>query len=37
MSIEDFAFWSENAYWVHSQMLMVQQTNSLGTLAGGAK
>lgn len=37
MSIEDFAFWSENAYWVHSQMLMVQQANSLGTLVGGAK
>lgn len=37
MSIEDFAFWSENAYWVHSQMLMVQQANAASVLTGGAK
>lgn len=35
MSDEDFAFWSENAYWMHNQMLMVQQANAVGALAGG--
>lgn len=37
MTDDDFAFWSENAYWVHSQMLMVQQANTVGMLTGGAK
>jgi hypothetical protein len=35
MTDEEFAFWSENAQWVHSQMLMVQQANSLSLLGGG--
>lgn len=34
MSVEEFAFWSENAYWMHSQMLMVQQANTLGMMGG---
>lgn len=37
MSDDDFAFWSENAQWVHSQMLMVQQANSLSLLGGGKR
>ena len=37
MSFEEFAFWSENAMWMHSQMLMVQQSNALGMLGGKAK
>lgn len=37
MTDDDFAFWSENAAWVHSQMLMVQQANAVGMLTGGAK
>lgn len=37
MSDDDFAYWTENAYWVHSQMLMVQQANTVGMLAEGAK
>jgi hypothetical protein len=37
MSMQEFAFWSENALWVHSQMLMVQQANSLGMLGGGGR
>nr|DAE12691.1 MAG TPA: hypothetical protein [Siphoviridae sp. ctOCb13] len=36
MTDDDFAFWSENAIWVHSQMLMVQQANTVGMLTGGA-
>lgn len=36
MSDEEFAMWSENAQWMHSQMLMVQQANTVGLL-GGAK
>jgi len=37
LSLEEFAFWSENAQWMHSQMMMVQQTNALGAFAGGAR
>jgi hypothetical protein len=32
----EFAFWSENAQWMHSQMLMIQQTNALGMIGGGS-
>jgi hypothetical protein len=37
MSLEDFAFWSENAYWLHEQQLMIRQANALGAMTGGAK
>lgn len=37
MSIEDFAFWSENAYWMHSQMLMMQQANAVSAMVGKPK
>lgn len=36
MSMRDFAFWSENAYWLHSQMLMMQQANAM-SIFGGVK
>lgn len=35
MSIEDFAFWSENAFWVHSQMLTIQRANAASAFTGG--
>jgi hypothetical protein len=34
MSFDDFAMLSEDALWMHSQTLMVQQANSLGMLGG---
>lgn len=37
MTDEDFAFWSSNAMWVHSQMLVIQQSNALGMLGGAKK
>ena len=37
ISDDEFAMWSENAQWFHSQQLMVQQANSVGLLGGGPK
>lgn len=37
MSLEDFAFWSENALWVFNQQLMMTQASALGALGGGFK
>lgn len=37
MTDDEFAFWSEGAMWMHSQMLMVQQANALSALGGGKK
>jgi len=30
-----FAFWSENAQWMHSQQILIQQANMMGMLGGG--
>lgn len=37
MSFDDFAFWSENALWVHQQMVITQQANALGMFGGTGK
>ncbi len=40
MSDEEFAEWSENAIWLHNQMLMTQQAgaaNAIGAAFGGKK
>jgi hypothetical protein len=41
MTLEDFAFWSENAYWVFNQQLMAGQVSgqmsALGALGAGMK
>lgn len=35
MSVEDFAYWSENAEWMHNEMLLLKQANSVAALGGG--
>jgi len=35
MTLDDFAFWSENALWMHQQMLIVQQSNAISAFTGG--
>jgi len=37
LSFDEFAFWSENALWVHQQMMIVQQSNAVGAMFGGVK
>lgn len=41
MMLEDFAFWSENAYWVFNQQMMISQMqtqmSALGALGAGMK
>lgn len=40
MTTEEFAEWSENALWLHSQMQMIQQANTMnamGAAFGGKK
>lgn len=35
MDDEDFAYWSENALWLHESMMMIQQSNAAAMM--GAK
>ena len=39
MTDEEFAEWSENALWLHSQMQMIQQASTMNAMgaAFGAK
>ena len=37
MTLEEFAFWSENAAWVFSQQMMVGQASAMGMLGAGLK
>lgn len=32
MTMEELAYWSENASWVHSQMSLLKQSNALAAL-----
>lgn len=34
MSDEEFAFWSENALWLHEQMSLLKQGNTLAAMGG---
>lgn len=33
LSDEEFAMWTENAQWLHSQMIMMQQANVASTMS----